>query len=496
MADAILGAAAAPVRPVIAAGQGGAFGKTGFAWAWFEAARNPYYILIVIYVFAPYFARDIVGADILASGRLEGLSPEAARAAAGAEGQAMVASLSKWAGFVAAFTAPFLGAAFDRGLRRKPLLLVCLSLISLISMSLWWAIPGPEGLSTGMIMLLLIIGYVAFAYSEVSHNSMLPDAARLDALPAVSGLALALGNAVATVMFVCLVLFFALPDVIGWPAPEALFGIDTSRYEHYRLAGPVCGVWMLLSMWLFFANARDTGVRGTPPVTAILQGARGVIRTVRHAAQHREGFKFLIARMLYADGMAALLMMGAVYVSLFLGWNLIELTIYAIWASAWAVVGGIFGGWLDQRMGPKNALILELIALVLILLFGLSITREAALFGLIPNQQVWDVPFFSGTSDLLYLVQGALIAVFATANISSSRSMLVHVAPTHMRGEFFGLYAIAGTVTVWLGPLMVEQFTRISGDQRIGMSAIGILFVLGLAVLLTVKPGKPAEVSP
>lgn len=45
-------------------GTGGALDKTGFAWAVFEWARNPYYILIVIYIFAPYFARDVIGADI------------------------------------------------------------------------------------------------------------------------------------------------------------------------------------------------------------------------------------------------------------------------------------------------------------------------------------------------------------------------------------------------------------------------------------------------
>jgi len=83
--------------------------------------------------------------------------------------------------------------------------------------------------------------------------------------------------------------------------------------------------------------------------------------------------------------------------------------------------------------------------------------------------------------------------VFATANISSSRSMLIHVAPAHMRGEFFGLFAIAGTVTVWLGPLLIEQFTRWSGDQRIGMSAIALLFFIGLAVLLTVKSDPPVR---
>jgi UMF1 family MFS transporter len=128
---------------------------------------------------------------------------------------------------------------------------------------------------------------------------------------------------------------------------------------------------------------------------------------------------------------------------------------------------------------------------VLILFLGLSVTRDSAFFGLVPNVKVWDTPFLSGSSDLIYLVQGALIAIFATANISSSRSMLIHVAPAHMRGEFFGLFAIAGTVTVWLGPLLIEQFTRWSGDQRIGMSAIALLFFLGLAVLLTVKSAPP-----
>lgn len=475
------------------AGEGGALGKTGFAWAWFEAARNPYYILIVIYVFAPYFARDIVGADILASGKLDGLSPDEARRVAGAEGQAMVANLSKTAGYIAALTAPFLGAAFDRGLRRKPLIFLCLTLISLIGISLWWAIPGPAGLSTGAIMSLLIIAYVCYSYSEVAHNSMLPDAARLDALPAVSGLGLALGNGMATLMFVAIVFMFALPQALGWPFAEPLFGIDPAQYEQFRIAGPICGVWMLASMVPFFLYARDTGLRGTPPLRAIREGAQGVIRTIRQAAHHREAFKFLIARTIYADGMFALLTIGAVYVSLFLGWGLIELTIYAIWASAWGVAGGIFGGWLDQRLGPKNALIVEIAAIVLILFLGLSITREAAFFGLLPNIKVWDAPFFSGTSDLIYLAQGALIAIFATANISSSRSMLIHVAPAHMRGEFFGLFAIAGTVTVWLGPLLIEQFTRWSGDQRVGMSAIALLFFLGLAVLLTVKSAPPAR---
>lgn len=476
----------------IAPAAGGILDRAGLAWAWFEWARNPYYILVVIYIFAPYFARDIVGGDLLASGALDGMEPERARAVAGAKGQATVASVTKWAGVIAALTAPFLGAAFDRGLRRKFFLFCCLAVISASSFMLWWAIPGADGLPTWVVMGLLILAYVSYTYSEVSHNSMLPDAARPDALPGVSGLGLALGNAAATLLFVALVLMFALPEAIGWPVKEPLFGVDTSRFEHLRLSGPVSAVWLMLMIWPFFLHARDTGIKGTPVLPAFRDGVKGVVQTIRRASEHREAFKFLIARTLYADGMAALLTVGAVYVSLFLGWGIVELTIYAIWASIWAAVGGVFGGWLDRRIGPKNALITELIAIVLILFLALSFTRESLLFGLVENRQVWDSPFFSTLSDVCYLGQGALIAVFATANISSSRSMLVHVAPPTMRGEFFGLFAIAGTITVWMGPLLIELFTNWSNSQRVGMSAIAVLFFAGLAVLCLVQPDRKA----
>jgi len=76
-------------------GEGGALNRTGFAWAVFEWARNPYYILVVIYIFAPYFARDIVGGDVLAGGTLDGLKPDEALAQANAIGQTTIASVTK-----------------------------------------------------------------------------------------------------------------------------------------------------------------------------------------------------------------------------------------------------------------------------------------------------------------------------------------------------------------------------------------------------------------
>ena len=477
----------------MAAGEGGPLGRTGFAWAVFEWARNPYYILIVIYIFAPYFARDIIGADLLASGELSGLESDLARQTANALGQATIASVTKWAGLIAALTAPFLGAALDRGGPRKPLLAVLLGMLAVMSWLLWYALPGGEGMSTGTIMIVLVIAYVCYTYSEVTQNSMLPAAGRPDALSMISGLGLGLGNLAATVLFAALVGLFALPAAIGWPFAEPQFGVDLSRFEHARLAGPICAVWLAVFAIPFFLFARDPGLKGASWTRAARSGAAAVFRTVREAAQYRDLFQFLIARMFYADAMAALLALGAVYVSLFLEWGFLEMTAYAIFASAWAFGGGLIGGWLDGRFGPKRALIIEIFGMVAGLVAQLSITTDSLLFGAFANFEVWDSIVFPTLSDLVYLALVSVIAITATASISSSRTMLVALAPPGRSGEFFGLYAIAGTVTVWLGPLLVEQFTTAFNSQRIGMASISILFVIGLAILAFVRPAS-AEV--
>jgi len=468
-------------------GQGGALSRTGFAWAVFEFARNPYYLLIVIYVFAPYFARDIIGANLLADGAFGALDPDEARARANAMGQARIASLTKWAGLIAALTAPFLGAALDRGGRLKPLLVLFLGTIALCSALLWFAAPANQAFSTPTIMALLVTAYVAYTYSEVTHNAMLSVAGEQRALSMISGLGLGLGNLAGTLIFAALVLLFVLPGMIGWPFDKPQFGISIEDYEHVRIAGPICAVWLVIFSIPFFLYARDPGTKGASWRRAFVEGTKAVFATLREAARYRELMKFLVARMLYADAMAALLALGAVYVALFLDWGFLEMLCYAIFASACGFGGGLFGGWLDRTIGVKRALMFEIVAMVATLVMQLSITRQSLFFGIVANRPIWDGLVFQSLSDLAYLALISVVAISATASISSSRAMLVTLAPPGRSGEFFGLYAIAGTITVWMGPLLVEQFTLWSGDQRVGMASISMLFVLGLAVLATVR---------
>jgi len=431
-----------------------AFSRHGLAWVIFEFARNPYYILINIYIFAPYFG-EVIGQQMLASGALDGIAPDRATKIAGAEGLATIASVTKWAGVVAALSAPFLGAALDRGGRRKPLIAVFLSILALASWNLWYAAPDGSGHSIATIMTFMVFGHVAYTYSEVTHNAMLNVAARPRSLPVLSGMGLGLGNLAGAILLLAIVVLFALPDLIGWP-----------------FDAPLCGT------------------PGASWPAAFRGGARGLWHTLSQASENWNILKFLAARMLYADAMIALLTLSATYVTLFFGWSVVEMAVYAITSSFFAFFGGLLGGALDRALGPKRALMIEIAAMLATLIAQLSVTPERLFFGLVENREIWQGVAFQSLSDLVFLATIIPLAVSVTASISSSRSMLVHLAPPERIGEFFGLYAIAGTVTVWLGPLLVETFARAFDSQRIGMSAISLLFVMGLVVLSRVEATK------
>lgn len=475
-----------------AAERGGALDKPGLAWAIFEWARNPYYVLINIYIFAPYFG-EVIGRQMLESGALAGLDPARAEAVAGAEGLATIASVTKWAGFVAALTAPFLGAALDRGGRRKPLMALFLGILALASWNLWYAAPDGTGYAIATVMTVMVFGHVSYTYSEVTHNAMLSISGRPQALPMISGLGLGLGNLASAIMLLAIIGLFALPAMTGWPLAEPAFGIDVGADEHRRLVGPLTAVWIVLFVIPFFLWARDGGTPGSSWRRAFRSGSHGLFNTLRRASENWNILKFLGARMLYADAMIALLTLSATYVTLFFKWTVIEMAVYAIFSSLFAFFGGLVGGWLDRVLGPKRALMLEITMMLATLILQLSITPERLFFGLLENTAVWDGLVFQTMADIVFLCTIIPLAISATASISSSRSMLVHLAPPERIGEFFGLYAIAGTVTVWLGPLLVELFARWFDSQRIGMSAISVLFLLGLGVLATVRAGKMPE---
>jgi len=458
------------------AATGGPFGIKGLAWGVFEWARNPYYNVIVIYVFTVYFAQVVVGN--------------------GTEGQATVADTIKFAGLIMAVLAPLLGVIVDRGGGKKIFIFFTLLVLGVCAFGLGFIKPDLPG-AVPIGMTLLIIGYCSYSLSEILHNSLLPAAGDPKALPVISGLGLFMGNIAGVLMLIGLLVTAESSWVVsmGGVGPFSAF---------------VVAVWLALFIIPFFLFMPDhfgsTGswsqslkeVLGGSESTSILQRLTSPFVFVREKFQEFPNVMlYLLARMIYADGIAVLLTIGAVYVSGVLEWTGTEVIAFGILGSLFGALGGFVGGFLDRTLGPKIALILELIAICIILTIQVSVTKDALLFGMIPaGHDIWTgfgTGMFTSLADVFYVSMIVPAGIMIVACISSSRYMLVHVAPPERIGEFFGFYAMAGSVTVWIGPMVVAYMTRAYDSQRIGMISVASLFFVGLAILFFVRADKTPE---
>ncbi len=446
---------------------GGVFGKKGIGWASFEWARNPYYNIVVIFIFTPYFANSVIQ-----NGEL---------------GQTLVGVTIAIAGVIMAIVSPILGSIVDNAGPKKPVLLYTFCVLAGCSILLGFVTPElPGAIPIGMF--LLIVGYCSYTVSELLHNAMLPGAGRPSALPLVSGLGLALGNGAGMLLLVMVAILTTNP-------PFGLTGIDVTR-----LSAPTVGFWLLIFMTAFFLLMPDVYRKGGTWSQA-LSDFRNPANRVQPLAwvksrfqQHPNVMRYLVGRMIYADGIAAMLTIGGVYVGGVLEWDGQQLAVYGILASTFAVIGGFFGGVLDRLLGPKRALVFELTMAILIGIFQISITKDAILFGMIPaGHTVWEGSVFGTLSDLVYVLAVIPGTIFLVATISSSRYMLLHIAPPEKIGEFFGFYAMAGSVTVWLGPGSVALVTWLTNDQRAGFAPVVFLLITGLAIIMTVKADKTPD---
>jgi UMF1 family MFS transporter len=443
------------------------------AWALYEGARDPYVIIIVIYVFAPYFATSVVGDPV--------------------RGQALVANIAMIYGLFVAFTAPLLGASIDKIGRRKPLLLLSTVLLIPLLVALWWVKPiGDGGLGVGVgAWLLGLLGGV-FAYSELLHNSMLPIAATPRQQPFASGLALSLGNFFSVFMLVFVLWAFALPGKVGWSfiPKHPLFGLNPLTHEPDRIVGPLVAVVMVVLAIPLFLFTPDAPAGEVGVLKALSQGFEGLKKTLRTLRGHRPAAIFLASRMIYTDGMTAILVFSGVYAAGVMHWGTLELLAYGIILSVFAVLGGQVGAWLDNGVGPKRAIQIQILGASVCILLQLGMGSNRILympFDTAAHAPLWNGPIFRTLPQVIYLAIGCFSAVCVCAQYASSRTFLSRLAPAGQSASFFGLYALSSTVTVWLGSALVRIFTGVFKSQQAGFAPIAMLLVVGFVGMLFVK---------
>ncbi|MBI1199925.1 MAG: MFS transporter [Phenylobacterium sp.] len=468
-------AADAPMEAEI--GGDGRLNRGGVAWAVFEGGRDPYVILITIYIFMPYVAASMVGDPV--------------------RGQELISRFQQYVGWIVMATAPFLGASIDKlGPRKGWLALIVAAMVPLIG-ALWFARPDQTGLSIIATMSIALVVNVLFTYSEVLHNSLLVRAAGLSGAHRASGLALSLGNGASVLALAFTAWAFALPGKVSWswvPA-QPLFGLDPATHEPERVVAILAaGVLALgaIPLFLFTPDAPKTGV-SIP--RAFAQGARDLWGMLRTVGRYRDAVVYLASRMLFVDGMNGVLFFFGVLAAGVMKWGPLELLAAGITMSVMAVLGGLVGRWLDEHLGPKTALRIEIFMTILGLIALLGMKEDRILYfwayDAAAHGPLWDGPVFTTLPSLIFLLIGFSNAVFITGQYASSRTALTRLTPPEQTGAFFGVYALSGVATAWLAPGLVNIGTRITHSQQGGFASIVVLLAAGLAGLFLVRGGGP-----
>lgn len=466
---------AADVPMVAELGGDGKLSRGALAWSIFEGGRDPYIILMTIYIFMPYVSATMVGDPV--------------------KGQGLIAQFQQYAGWIVMATAPFLGASVDKlGPRKGWLALVVTGMVPLIA-ALWLAKPDLSGLSIIATMSIAMLVNVLFAYSEVLHNSLLVRAAGLGAAHKASGLALSLGNAASVVALAFTAWAFALPGKVAWSfVPAApLFGLDAATHEPERVVAILSAIILALGSIPLFLFTPDAPRSGVSIPRAFADGAKdlwGMIKTVGH---YRDAAIYLGSRMLFVDGMNGVLFFSGVLAAGVMKWGPLELLTQGIVLSIVAVFGGFVGRWLDERVGPKNALKIEIFMTVLTLIAILGMAPDRILYlwpyDAAAHAPLWNGPVFTTLPNLVFLLIGFTNAIFITGQYASARTALTRLTPPSQTGAFFGVYALSGVATAWLAPSLVNLGTSLTHSQQGGFATIILLLVLGLIGLFFVKGG-------
>jgi UMF1 family MFS transporter len=451
----------------------------GWCWALHQGVRDPYVILVTIYVFGPYVVQ-LVGDAV--------------------RGQQLVAGISLTYGLITAVTAPFIGASIEQIGKRKPALLGLMLVMAPLLGALWWARPDHSGLSLAATSIVLVMLGVIYNWGDVVNNSLLPYAAGPSQTSQASGLGYALASAISVLLLVGLLWSVVLPGRVEWSfVPAApIFGLSSARGESSRIAGPVCAVVLLLGSIPFYLWTPDAPRRSDRlGWSAILRrGGADLVGTLRNAKGYRAVVTFLGFRMLYSDGMTALLIFGGIYAAGAMKWGAMEMLAFGISQGLFATLGGLLAARLDRLLGARRAVQVEILAALagLIAMLGMARDRILYVWSFDPQSSpLWPGPMMRSLPELVYLVIGWWLAAFVTAQSASSRTLLVQLAPRDRLASFFGLYAMSGTATVWFGSLLVGLGTALFHSPAGGFVPVVALLVAGAAGLSMLPADRMLE---
>jgi MFS transporter, UMF1 family len=425
-----------------------------FSWALFDWANQPFFTVVTTFIFAPYFANVMVGDPI--------------------KGQAEWAFTQSASGIIIAVLSPFLGAMADAGGRRKPYVFAFQLLLFAGCAALWWAYPNRPDLA-GPISWAVVAATVGAEMSIVFNNAQLPNIVRPERMGWLSGFGWGLGYCGGLV---------SLGIVL---AAQFSLGPDPSHTLE-RVVGPASSLWLavfVLPMFLFTPD--HAGVRKMSLLAAAKQGGLSLWSTVKKLRHFRNALTYLIAFMLYNDGLAAIIAFGGVYASATFGWDTTTLGIFGIILTVFAIPGAFLGGRIDDLIGSKRTVQLAIAGVIIATIGIVDVTADRLFFFIEVDPLSPARGLFGSVQEKVFMAFALLLGFCMGPMQAASRTMIGRLAPHGMTGEFYGLFALSGRATAWMAPTAIGIITTATQSNRLGVACVLFFLVLGFGLLWNVR---------
>jgi UMF1 family MFS transporter len=436
------------------------------SWILFDWAAQPYFTLITTFVFAPYFATSV--------------APDPAA------GQSLWGFAMAAAGLAIALLSPVLGAIADASGRRKPWIAGFGAILVLASCTLWIGKPGDHAVIPSLLTAVALAS-VGAEFATVFNNAMMPTLVPPERLGRLSGTGWATGYVGGIVsLIIVLGLLAANPEtgrtLLGL---NPLFGLDPATHQGDRAAGPLTGLWFIIFVTPMFLFTPDYPAK-RPLGAALREGLAALKQSIKGLPKRKSLAAFLLANMIYTDGLVSLFAFGGIYAAGTFGWHTIQIGSFGIILAIAGAFGAWLGGKLDDYLGPKRVIAGSMLILLLSVAAILLVDRDSIFFIKVAPPEPGGA-LFAATAERAYIVLGCLIGAAGGPLQAASRTLLIRLAPKDRIAQYFGLFALTGKVTSFIGPLLIGMITAVTASQKAGMAALLVFFVAGLALLMRVR---------
>ncbi|WP_435971165.1 MFS transporter [Streptomyces sp. Qhu_M48] len=363
---------------------------------------------------------------------------------------------------VAILVMPLAGAVADRTGRKKPLLAAAAYLGSTATAGMFFLAGDRYLLGT----FLLIVANASLSVSMVLYNAYLPQIAEPDERDAVSSRGWAFGYTSGALVLVLNLVLYSGHDSFGLTEGEAV-----------RICLASAGVWWGAFTLIPLRRLRDRRIG--PAVRAGAGGAVGsgwrqLRETLKDMRRHPLTLSFLLAYLVYNDGVQTVISQASVYGSEELGLDQTTLITAVLLVQVLAVAGALGMGRLARSYGAKRTILGSLGVWTLILVAGYFLPADAPVF---------------------FYCLAAAIGLVLGGSQALSRSLFSHLVPRGKEAEYFSAYEMSDRGLSWLGPLVFGLAYQLTGSYRDAIISLVIFFVVGFALLARVPVRRAVEAA-